>query len=172
MNCFNHEDRSAVAQCVDCGVFLCRECASKYNPALCDRCFRERQEEQARYVQAERHDQQMSEKKFMKTVTIFSIVGFIIGVYTCFESAKGLGQVIITLPFSIPIILIYTLLLGGIPFGWQKLSRAESAVYRFLNVIPVFGFAFYIISKFAFSIMIGWFFFLKYLIGKLFRRKK
>ena len=42
MKCFYHEDREAVSQCVDCGKFLCKECASKYKPILCDDCYEER----------------------------------------------------------------------------------------------------------------------------------
>ena len=39
MRCFNHEDREAVASCQKCGKGLCKECASKYTPCLCDECF-------------------------------------------------------------------------------------------------------------------------------------
>ena len=39
MKCYNHPDRDAVATCSECGVGLCRECADKHNPILCDRCF-------------------------------------------------------------------------------------------------------------------------------------
>ena len=39
MKCFNHENREAVATCQRCGKGLCRECAGKYTPCLCDDCF-------------------------------------------------------------------------------------------------------------------------------------
>ena len=39
MKCFNHEDREAAATCQRCGKGLCRACASKYTPCLCDECF-------------------------------------------------------------------------------------------------------------------------------------
>lgn len=42
MNCFNHVDRAAVAQCSDCGKGLCPECARKYEPILCTSCFQKR----------------------------------------------------------------------------------------------------------------------------------
>ena len=38
MKCFYHTDREAVATCQRCGKALCRECAAKYNPCLCDEC--------------------------------------------------------------------------------------------------------------------------------------
>ena len=45
MKCFNHEDREAVATCQHCGKALCKACASKYTPCLCDECFQALQEE-------------------------------------------------------------------------------------------------------------------------------
>ena len=44
MNCFNHIDRAAVAQCSDCGKGLCPECAGKYEPILCTSCFQKRRQ--------------------------------------------------------------------------------------------------------------------------------
>lgn len=42
MNCFNHPDQTAVAQCVDCGKGLCPECASTYKTAICTDCNKKR----------------------------------------------------------------------------------------------------------------------------------
>lgn len=39
MKCFNHKDQEAVATCRHCGKSLCRECAGRYSPCLCDSCF-------------------------------------------------------------------------------------------------------------------------------------
>jgi len=44
MNCFNHIDRAAVAQCSDCGKGLCAECTEKYEPILCTPCFQKRRQ--------------------------------------------------------------------------------------------------------------------------------
>lgn len=41
MNCYQHIDRVAVAQCTDCGRALCQECASKISPPLCPDCARQ-----------------------------------------------------------------------------------------------------------------------------------
>jgi len=44
MNCYNHQDRSAVSQCGNCGVGLCKECEgstifrSDNGQALCKKC--------------------------------------------------------------------------------------------------------------------------------------
>lgn len=53
MKCFNHEDREAAATCQRCGKGLCRECASKYTPCLCDDCFEA--------IQNENHARKMAE---------------------------------------------------------------------------------------------------------------
>lgn len=52
MKCFNHEDRDAAATCQRCGKGLCKECASKYTPCLCDDCFAA--------IQAENHTQEVA----------------------------------------------------------------------------------------------------------------
>lgn len=39
MKCYNHQERDAVATCSECGVGLCKECADKHSPILCDKCF-------------------------------------------------------------------------------------------------------------------------------------
>lgn len=38
MNCFNHPNQPAVAQCADCGKGLCRQCASQYTIPICQSC--------------------------------------------------------------------------------------------------------------------------------------
>lgn len=39
MKCYNHSERDAVAMCNVCGKFLCKECADKHNPIMCDDCY-------------------------------------------------------------------------------------------------------------------------------------
>lgn len=39
MKCFNHVEREAVATCQNCGKGLCKECAAKHRPCLCDDCY-------------------------------------------------------------------------------------------------------------------------------------
>lgn len=48
MKCYNHPERDAVAMCNVCGKFLCKECADKHNPIMCDDCYEKSlQQEQA-----------------------------------------------------------------------------------------------------------------------------
>ena len=53
MKCFFHESRDAVATCQKCGKSLCKECASKYIPVLCDDCFAAEQNQKAAKKQAD-----------------------------------------------------------------------------------------------------------------------
>lgn len=39
MNCFNHTNDPAVAQCTACGKGLCYTCSNMYKPVLCSSCF-------------------------------------------------------------------------------------------------------------------------------------
>lgn len=43
MKCYYHEERDAVGTCQDCGIALCKECASKYTPCLCPDCAKKRE---------------------------------------------------------------------------------------------------------------------------------
>lgn len=38
MKCYNHAERDAVAACAECGKGLCRECADRWAPPLCEVC--------------------------------------------------------------------------------------------------------------------------------------
>ncbi len=39
MNCYFHTESVSVAQCTNgCGKYLCKECASKRTPTICDEC--------------------------------------------------------------------------------------------------------------------------------------
>ena len=48
MVCVNHRDREAVAQCSECGAYICAECAQKSEPlksvcgTLCPSCYRDK----------------------------------------------------------------------------------------------------------------------------------
>jgi len=54
MNCYNHIDRPAVAACKVCGKSLCKECADKYTPFLCDECYTRLRKEEFDSLKRER----------------------------------------------------------------------------------------------------------------------
>ena len=133
MNCYHHEKEEAVAQCRNCGKFLCRRCASLYNMPLCAECARTEQE-------ALRED-------LKKRIGI----GVAIGIVTLigqFISGIGNGNGSMLLK-AIPIAYIA----GSIPFGWRALSSITPKVFLYL---PILGWLIYFAIKLYISLMIGW----------------
>ena len=85
MKCFNHTEREAVATCQKCGKGLCRECAEKYTPCMCDTCAAQIQRDQQKQAQS-KEDQRTQKYKdalvdtrseFIKT----SVIGILIGIF-------------------------------------------------------------------------------------------
>ena len=60
MKCFNHPEREAVATCQKCGKGLCRECAEKYTPCMCESCAVQTQ--RAKQQQALRKEEERKQK--------------------------------------------------------------------------------------------------------------
>lgn len=85
MKCFNHPDREAVATCQKCGKGLCRECAGKHSPCLCDDCAAQIQRD--KQAQARNKEEEKKQKykdalvdtrsEFVKTVAYGIIIGLI-----------------------------------------------------------------------------------------------
>jgi hypothetical protein len=70
MNCFNHPEAAAVANCVDCGKALCKECAERHEIVICNDCNVKRgQQEKNQLV-----------KKYIPSIVSFGF-GFILGVF-------------------------------------------------------------------------------------------
>lgn len=57
MNCAYHVNEVAVAQCVDCGRGLCKECAAKFNVAICETCYEARIENDKRQFEEDKREQ-------------------------------------------------------------------------------------------------------------------
>lgn len=84
MKCFNHIEREAVATCQKCGKGLCKECAEKYTPCMCDACavqVRRNQQQQAKNKEEERKQKYKdaladTRSEFITT----SVIGVIVGV--------------------------------------------------------------------------------------------
>ena len=85
MKCFNHTEREAVATCQKCGKGLCRECAEKYTPCMCDACAARTRQEKKQQAQ-NKEDQRRQKYKdalidtrseFIKTAVIGVLVGIL-----------------------------------------------------------------------------------------------
>lgn len=126
MKCAYHYDQDAVAQCVDCGVFLCPECAERYTPIVCVSCAAAR----VKAVKA----------AAVRTIVVSIIMGLVGG----FLGYAGTHNLIMMLAFF--------LLFAGLPWGWGFLNRITPTVFLF---IPLLGWLIYGIIKFTLSLVVG-----------------
>ncbi len=150
MKCFNHEERDAVATCQKCGKGLCKECASKHTPCLCDMCFTAIQAEQQQRAQTAENQRRQkyvnalvdTRSEFIKTCVLGIICG-VIAALLINNTNEG-GDVIIS----------GFLYFFFVPFGWKLLTYIQSKF-----PVTVFGtFLFWIIwcvFKIVISIFVG-----------------
>lgn len=152
MKCFNHPEREAVATCQRCGKGLCRECAEKYTPCMCDECAAQLQRNQQQQAQAKENDRKAKYKaalvdtrsEFIKTAAI----GVALGVAMVLIVANGYGT------SSIFSYLVYLVAGFCIPFGWKFLTYLQS--FLPIWIIGSFGFWFcYCVFKAFFSVFVG-----------------
>lgn len=152
MKCFNHPERDAVATCQKCGKGLCRECAAKYTPCLCDTCAAQLQRSQQQQAQAQEDSRKAKYKaalvdtrsEFIKT----SIIGAALAVFMIvFMATQGGGT-------TIPGYLMFLVLGFSIPFGWKFLTYLQS--FFPIWIIGNLGFWFcYCVFKVFFSAIAG-----------------
>ena len=157
MNCFNHTDRAAVAQCSQCGKFLCKECASHRTPIICDECVNAMQQNYEAQVQAEVEKKEASEKTLFTISAVFAIIDI---VFTLIPSLLSLNITLII--FS----AIGTVLWSGLPFGWARLSELRNKMNVIL-VLPLLGWAIYFIVKYTIAFFTGWIWLIKAIIRKM-----
>ena len=152
MKCFNHTERDAVATCQKCGKGLCRECAEKHTPCMCDTCAA--QVKQNQQQQAQNKEEQRKQKykdalvdtrsEFIKTTVIGIIVGILFAWYMKNDNAE-LG-----VAYSVR----YFVLGLFVPFGWKFLTYLQS--FFPLSIFGTFWFwIIYGIIKLVLSIIVG-----------------
>lgn len=153
MKCFNHPEREAVATCQKCGKGLCRECAEKYTPCMCDTCVAQIQREQQQQAQSKEEQRKRKYKdalvdtrsEFIKT----AVIGVVIGIILMYFLSRGNG-------YSYGF-FDYVVVFGagfGIPFGWKLLTYFQS----FFPLFIIGSFFFWIIYgaiKVVVSIYVG-----------------
>lgn len=155
MKCFNHTEREAVATCQKCGKGLCRECAEKYTPCMCDTCAAQIQRDQQKQAQS-KEDQRTQKYKdalvdtrseFIKT----SVIGILIGIFFVWYSATQL-QSYAEAGFADYVVCFF---LGiCVPFGWKFLTYLQS--FFPLSIFGTFWFwIIYGIVKLFLSMLIG-----------------
>ncbi|MDR2918779.1 MAG: hypothetical protein LBV72_05390 [Tannerella sp.] len=151
MNCHNHIDQVAVAQCPDCSKGLCAECASVYSISICKVCNRKR-------INAEKSE-------IIKELLLTFGVGILLAVPFARWTNEGLSFHLIysIISYAIPIYVF-----SGIVPGWITLTRITPTVFLFL---PIIGWILYFIIKLCLSICIGLFMLPIRTIRNIFRLK-
>ncbi len=135
LNCMFHDDKAAVAQCVVCGVGLCKECAEKYEPIVCERC--------ASQVQK-------NEQKNLRGLFIYVCIAF--GLFTVIGVVSFL-MAFVTLDFAAGIQgLLGGIFLGweiaGLPSGWRAVSKIKLDIFL---VLPILGW----VMLYAFKVLLA-----------------
>lgn len=151
MRCFNHEEREAVATCQRCGKALCKECASKYSPCLCDECAAAiRHEQQQKTLSAEDQRRQKYKSALVDTKNEFIralLLGVVIGLFFVWLGLQNDG-------FQLLRTLFYFVFGLSIPFGWKFLTFLQS--FFPVTIFGTFGFWFaWIFFKAGISMLIG-----------------
>lgn len=95
MYCYNHPDRDAVATCCKCGKSLCKECADKYHPCLCDNCYKVLR-------QKEIDDLKAARKQLIKTFAISCALAFVCAMITTSSGSESFPWVFTVIAFFAP----------------------------------------------------------------------
>lgn len=137
MNCYNHPQETAVAQCTDCGKGLCHTCAATYTFPICTDCNNKR-------IRNEKTD---IFKELFITFGFGIIVAYFNGKYIFFEGdfSHSLKSIIFYYIFA-----IYAF--SGIVAGWKTLTRITPAVFLML---PIIGWVIYFIVKLLLAFWLG-----------------
>lgn len=125
MKCFNHTERDAVATCQKCGKGLCRECAEKYTPCMCDSCAAQTQREQQEQVQNKEEQRKQKYKdalvdtrgEFIKT----AVIGIVVGIFLAWYCNRGEN---VEAGFGDYVGMFCVAFC--IPFGWKFLTYLQS----------------------------------------------
>ncbi len=149
MKCYNHTDREAVATCQRCGKALCKECASKYTPCLCDECFEAiKEDERRRALQARDARKNKYQDALIDTKTEYIkalLCGALISaaLILVVEDGGGLSDM-----------RDYVWVVGCcmcIPFGWSLLTYKSST----LVIIDTDTYLWAFVFKVVFSVILG-----------------
>lgn len=155
MKCFNHTEREAVATCQKCGKGLCRECAEKHTPCLCDTCATQIQRDQQQQAQSKEDQRKQKYKdalvdtrsEFIKTAVIGILVGIFFVWYSATQSRANAGAGFADYVGMFCIAFC-------IPFGWKFLTYLQSFIP--ISLFGTFWFWFiYIAVKVFLSLFIG-----------------
>lgn len=154
MKCFNHPEREAVATCQKCGKGLCRECAEKYTPCMCESCVIQTQRDKQQQAQRKEEERKQKYKNALVDTRSEFIGTSVIGIVVMIVFFFWLD------PLNAPEydgfidLVCFFLASFCIPFGWKFITYIQS----FLSV-TIFGtfwfWIIFIIIKLFLSIFVG-----------------
>jgi hypothetical protein len=152
MGCYKHEDRKVVATCKNCGKFMCKECANKYESKLCEDCESERVAKNARQYQQQKDDLKARSKENLKEnkkrlikVAIISIIFAVIGIMAGSDSGAGSS-------------ITFAYMFAALPWGWKVVKDAiDLGDWAWASFLTNSGglFIFGIFFKFVLAMIIG-----------------
>ncbi|WNX84079.1 hypothetical protein RWV98_16085 [Agathobaculum sp. NTUH-O15-33] len=143
MNCYHHEDRVAVGTCQVCGKALCKECAGKHTPCLCDECFDACQTTLAAAKAQAKKDAIIDTHAEFVGALLKGLLGAV-GLTALFGLLGG-GNIMQIAPMGIGFFFV--------PFGWAVLTYIEQWLPAFLMDGIVF--LFYLVVKLMLSMFLG-----------------
>lgn len=139
MNCYNHPNIVAVAQCCSCGKFLCKWCIQKDEPVLCKTCS-------TKYAANDKR------KASMELLVTFG-VGFLIYLLfysgITFDYQKYISSGLFSQRYTSAIFLYISF---GIVAGWKSLNKITPKVFM---ILPFIGWLIYFVVKIYASILVG-----------------
>lgn len=126
MKCFNHTERDAVATCQKCGKGLCRECAEKHTPCLCDTCAAQIQRDKQQQAKTKEDQRKQKYKdalvdtrsEFIKT----AVIGILVGIFFVWWSVTR-GE---NVGYGFVDYVGYFFVAFCIPFGWKFFTYLQS----------------------------------------------
>lgn len=153
MKCFNHTEKEAVATCQKCGKGLCKECAEKYTPCMCDTCAAQtRQSQQQQAQNKEEQRKQKYKEALVDTRSEFittAVIGVLVGILFIWWEATHRGADNSFLDYA-------EIFFGAfcIPFGWKFLTYLQSFIP--VSLFGTFWFWFiYLVVKVFLSVFAG-----------------
>jgi hypothetical protein len=128
MNCFNHTDDNAVAQCQDCQKGLCTTCSKLYVLPICKYC----------------NDYRISQEK--KDIYLELFYSFGIGLILVFLFSKYTNTNI-----TVPLYFGYFYICSGIYPGWKLLNKFLPSIVFGNMIISLF----ILLFKLSISVYVG-----------------
>lgn len=150
MNCYNHLERPAVAQCGKCGKFLCKQCVIEGPTILCEECSNTMYQEQDTLDYQLRQKQS---KNIKVSVTIFICYMIFVVIHCLLSKVFRLSSFLVN--------VFGGLLIAGIPYGWRKLNNTK---LRVILILPILGWIIYFGIKIQVAYWIGWYYLIKDII--------